>query len=232
MSNKMIKTPDAATGTPAMNIDFKFERKLFNMTMMHRAVEDFYTYAEMVKSLYGDYNDAHRYDSRIGFEYKKDWGAEWVKYIVEKYCLDSERDEQTISEAEKYYYDNPFVNDFDVLYAFEKYAKEQNFILHKRWYGYDTAPDVFLEEKLDMTNAIHKTASHIAGYTDAYREAMCWDVVKYRGDVHIPMEIFDEGERDTLNNNGFAVKKLVCHLGKMVDDLVVNKNEVVVYIDK
>lgn len=228
MSNKMIKTPDAATGTPAMNIDFNFERRLFNMTMMHRAVEQFYVYVGLVKITSDEYKDTNR----IGFEYKKDWGAEWMKYIVEKYCLDSERDEQTISEAEKYYNDNLFVNDFDVLYAFEKYAKENDLLVERRWMHYGVAPDVYLTGKLDMTNAIHKTASHIAGYTDAYREAMCWDVVKYRGDVHIPLEIFDEGERDTLNNNEFDVKKLVCHLGKMVDDVKIKKNEVVVYIDK
>lgn len=228
MSNKMFKT-DADCST-AMKIDFDFERNLFNMTMKHRAVEDFYAYAEMVKSLYGDYNDAHRYDSRIGFEYKKDIRAEWVKYIVEKFSI---TDEQVICEVENYYDENKhFVDNFDILYEIEKYAKKKNFILHKRWYGYDTPADVFLEEKLDMNNGIHRTASHIAGYTDAYREAMCWDVVKYRGDVHIPMEIFDEGERDTLNNNEFAVKKLVCHLCQMVDDLEVKKDEVVVYIDK
>lgn len=228
MSNKMFKT-DADCST-AMKIDFDFERRLFNMTMEHRAVEDFYTYAEMVKSLYGDYNDAHRYDSRIGFEYKKDIRAEWVKYIVEKFSI---TDEQVICEVENYYDENKhFVDNFDILYEIEKYAKKKNFILHKRWYGYDTPADVFLEEKLDMNNGIHRTASHIVGYTDAYREAMCWDVVKYRGDVHIPMEIFDGGERDTLNNNEFDVKKLVCHLGKMVDDLEVKKDEVVVYIDK
>lgn len=230
MSNKMIKTPDAATGNPAMKIDFDFERRLFNMTMEHRAVEDFYTYAEMVKSLYGDYNDAHRYDSRIGFEYKKDIRAEWVKYIVEKFSI---TDEQVICEVEKYYDENKhFIDNFDILYEIEKYAKKNKFILHKRWYGYDTPADVFLEEKLDMNNGIHRTASHIAGYTDAYREAMCWDVVKYRGDVHIPMEIFDEGERDILEIHELDVKKLVCHLGKMVDDLEVKKDEVVVYIDK
>ena len=153
-----------------------------------------------------------------------------MKYIVEKFSI---TDEQVICEVENYYDENKhFVDNFDILYEIEQYAKKKRFILHKRWYGHDTPPDVFLEEKMDMRNGIHKTASHIAGYTDAYREAMCWDVVKYRGDVHIPMEIFDEGERDTLNNNGFAVKKLVCHLGKMVDDLEVKKDEVVVYIDK
>lgn len=228
MENIKTQTPDAATGKPVMKIDFNFECNLFNMTMKHRAVEQFYVYVGLVKITSDEYKDTNR----IGFEYKKDWGAEWVKYIVEKYCLDSERDEQTISEVEKYYNDNHFVNDFDIYYEIKEYAKENRLLIETRWESYDIAPDIYLTGILDMRNGIHKTASHIAGYTDAYRKAMGWDVVKYRGDVHIPMEIFDEGERDTLNNDEFAVKKLVCYLGKMVDDLEVKKDEVVVYIDK
>lgn len=211
-------------------INFDFECDLFNMTMKHRAVEQFYAYVGLVKITSDEYNDTNR----IGFEYKKNWRAEWVKYIVEKYYLDDVQHEQIISKVEKYFNDNTpaFINDFAILYTIKEYAKENRFLIETRWQSYDIAPDIYLTGKLDMRNAIHKTASHIAGYTDAYRKAMCWDVVKYRGDVHIPMEIFDEGERDTLNNDEFAVKKLVCHLGKMVDDLVVEKDEVVVYIDK
>lgn len=227
---KTTKTPDAATGNPAMKIDFDFECNLFNMTMEHRAVEDFYVYAGLVKITSNEYKDINR----IGFEYKKDWRSEWVKYIVEKYCLDHVLHEQTIREVEKYYDDNKisFVEEFAILYIIEEYAKDNRFLIETRWQSYGIAPDIYLTGKLDMNNGIHRTASHIAGYTDAYRKAMGWDVVKYRGDVHIPMEIFDEGERDTLNNDEFAVKKLVCHLGKMVDDIKIKKDEVVVYIDK
>lgn len=213
-----------------IEIDFEFESDLFNMTMKHRVVEDFYVYVGLVKTTSDEYKDT----TRIGFEYKKDWSAEWVKYIVEKYCLDDVQHEQIISKVEKYHNDNTpaFIDDFAIVYTIIEYAKENRFLIETRWESYDIAPDIYLTGNLDMRNGIHRTASHIAGYTDAYRKAMGWGVVKYRGDVHIPMEIFDEDERDTLNNNGFAVKKLVCHLGKMVDDLEVNKDEVVVYIDK
>lgn len=211
-------------------INFEFECDLFNMTMKHRAVEEFYMYVGLVKITSNKYKDTNR----IGFEYKKDWRAEWVKYIVEKYCLDHVQHEQTISKAEKYHNDNTpaFVDDFAILYTIKEYAKDSRFLIETRWQSYDIAPDIYLTGKLDMNNGIHRTASHIAGYTDAYREAMGWDVVKYRGDVHIPMEIFDEGERDILEIHELDVKKLVCHLGKMVDDIKIKKNEVVVYIDK
>jgi hypothetical protein len=198
--------------------------------MEHRAVEDFYVYAGLVKITSNEYKDINR----IGFEYKKDWRAEWVKYIVEKYCLDHVQHEQTISEVEKYYDDNKisFVEEFAILYIIEEYAKENRFLIETRWQSYGIAPDIYLTGKLDMNNGIHRTASHIVGYTDAYHKAMGWDVVKYRGDVHIPMKIFDEGERDILEIHELDVKKLVCHLGKMVDDIKIKKDEVVVYIDK
>jgi hypothetical protein len=198
--------------------------------MEHRAVEDFYVYAGLVKITSNEYKDINR----IGFEYKKDWRAEWVKYIVEKYCLDHVQHEQIISEVEKYYDDNKisFVEEFAILYIIEEYAKENRFLIETRWQSYGIAPDIYLTGKLDMNNGIHRTALHIVGYTDAYRKAMGWDVVKYRGDVHIPMKIFDEGERDILEIHELDVKKLVCHLGKMVDDIKIKKDEVVVYIDK
>lgn len=211
-------------------INFEFECDLFNMTMKHRAVEEFYMYVGLVKITSNKYKDTNR----IGFEYKKDWRAEWVKYIVEKYCLDNVLHEQIISKVEKYHNDNTpaFVDDFAIVYTIKEYAKENRFLIETRWQSYDIAPDIYLTGKLNMNNGIHRTASHIAGYTDAYRKAMGWDVVKYRGDVHIPMEIFDEGERDILEIHELDVKKLVCHLGKMVDDIKIKKDEVVVYIDK
>ena len=99
-------------------INFDFECDLFNMTMKHRAVEQFYAYVGLVKITSDEYNDTNR----IGFEYKKNWRAEWVKYIVEKYYLDDVQHEQIISKVEKYFNDNTpaFINDFAILYTIKE----------------------------------------------------------------------------------------------------------------
>lgn len=217
------------TAKRKMNLDF--ERKLFRKVMEHRVVEEFYDYAEMVKSLYGDYNATnHCEKSPIGFEYKKDIRAEWVKYIVDKFSI---TDEQVICEVENYYYGACFVDNFDLLRQIEECARNSEYILNKKSYNYATPADVFLAGKLDIRIPEHMLVSYIVNHVDAYRNAMEWGVVECRGDIHISLNRFDGFDDDKLAKlieNELEIKKLVFSLSKIVGEVFIKKDEIVVYI--
>lgn len=228
MKKELKNRPDAATGTTtAMDVDFEVENKFFNLKMKNRVVEDFLFDVEFMRLVTKDFTIVYN----AAFEYRKDWRAEWEKYINEKFPSNT----GVLPNALKYFDEHRycFVNDDTILWECENYAHEHNIIMRKE-YRENGDVDVCVIKQLDACKSkIDGLAIYIVNYVKAYREAMSLGIVEYTGEIFIPTDEWSEERRKELDDNARLVRILVCanDKGQMIDNVDVDEDGIVVYCD-